>query len=347
MAEPPPRDPTDPADDETVIVPPDEPVDETIVRDEWGAETVVTRPVDDDAVLVEETETAPPRKPPTLWPWLLGLLILVLAGIGAFFLLSRDDDEPASTTTAATTQVQERTVPDVVGTTSSEATAALREAGFDVNLVSVPSDRPPGTVVAQSPAAGSGATEGTSIRLNVAVAPTGTTSTEATTTGATTTAPSTTAPTTTAPTTTAPTTTAPAPQPATVPDVVGDELADASRDFADEGLKVAVAYVPSQEAAGSVVAQAQAAGTELSRGSSVQLNVSTGADPEAEATVPRTTGSRLDGGRDQLEQAGFEVLALTVGEDGEVRNESTIVSQSPAGGASIPRGSLVLVYVGS
>ena len=43
MAEPPPRDPPDPADDETVIVPPDEPVDETVVRDEWGAETVVTR----------------------------------------------------------------------------------------------------------------------------------------------------------------------------------------------------------------------------------------------------------------------------------------------------------------
>ena len=33
--------------------------------------------------------------------------------------------------------------------------------------------------------------------------------------------------------------------------------------FADEGLKAAVAYVPSQEAAGRVVAQAQPAGTEL------------------------------------------------------------------------------------
>ena len=231
MAEPPPRDPTDPADDETVIVPPDEPVDETIVRDEWGPETVVTPPAEPDAVVVEETP--PPRKPPTLWPWLLALLVLVLAGIGAFFLLSGDDDEPSATTSATTTQVAERTVPDVVGTTSSQATQTLREAGFEANLVSVPSDRPPGTVVAQSPAAGSTETEGTSVRLNVAVAPTGATTTEATTT---------------APSTTAPTTTAPAPQPATVPDVVGDELADAARDFADEGLKVAVAYVPSQEA---------------------------------------------------------------------------------------------------
>ena len=147
MAEPPPRDPPDPADDETVIVPADEPVDETVVRDEWGAETVVTGPVVDDAVVVEETE--PPRKPPTLWPWLLALLILVLLGLGALYLLTRDDDDQSATTTAATTQAAERTVPDVVGTTSSEATATLREAGFEANLVSVPSDRPPGTVVAQ------------------------------------------------------------------------------------------------------------------------------------------------------------------------------------------------------
>ena len=46
MAEPPPpRDPQDPADDETVVVPPcRQPVDETIVRDEWGPETVVAQP---------------------------------------------------------------------------------------------------------------------------------------------------------------------------------------------------------------------------------------------------------------------------------------------------------------
>ena len=328
MAEPPPRDPPDPADDETVIVPPDEPVDETVVRDEWGAETVVTGPVVDDAVVVEETE--PPRKPPTLWPWLLALLILVLLGLGALYLLTRDDDDQSATTTAATTQAAERTVPDVVGTTSSEATATLREAGFEANLVSVPSDRPAGTVVAQDPAPGTTQPEGTSVRLNVAEEAQGTTTGATTTTG----------------TTTAQTTTAPPPQPspAVVPDVVGQELAGAARAFADEGLKVSTAYVPSQEPFGRVVAQAQPAGTELERGATVQLNVSTGPDPAEKVTVPSTAGQTLGEGRDALEQAGFEVLALTVG-DGEIRNESKIVSQSPAGGASIPGGALVLVYV--
>ncbi len=329
MAEPPPRDPKDPADDETVIVPPDEPVDETIVRDEWGQETVVTQP-EGDALVVEETETASPgRKPPTLWPWLLALLVFVLAGLAAAYFLTRDDDEQAATTAATTTGTEVVSVPDVVGTTSSQATETLRNAGFDVNLVSVPSDRAPGTVVAQAPPAGSEQPEGSTIRLNVAEASTDTTT--GTTTSQTTTAPATTAP-------------PPQPSPATVPDVVGQELAQGARAFADEGLKSSVAYVPSQEVFGRVVAQAQPAGTELERGDTVQLNVSIGPEPAEKVAVPRAVGESLDDGRDALEQAGFEVLALTVG-DGEIRNESTIVSQSPAGGASIPRGALVLVYV--
>lgn len=324
---PPPGTPPDPADDETIVV------------DEWGPEpqTIVEHR--------EEVVEPPRRRMPTIWPWLLALLVLVLAGLGALYFLSRDDDEPAATTSAATTTTatttatERRSVPDVVGTTSAQATETLRDAGFEVNLVAVPSDRAPGTVVAQAPRAGTEQPEGSSIRLNVAEA--ATTTTGETTTGETTTGETTTEATTTA-TTTAPTPTPP--RPAVVPDVVGQELADAARAFADEGLKVGVAYVPSQEAAGRIVAQAQPPGTERKRGDTVQLNVSIGAEPQAAGTVPRTAGQTLERGRDLLEQAGFEVLALTVG-DRDVRNESRILSQSPGGGASVPRGSLVLVYV--
>jgi serine/threonine-protein kinase len=221
-------------------------------------------------------------------------------------------------------------VPDVVGTTSSQATATLRDAGLEVNVVGVPSDQPSGTVVAQSPAAGKQAKTGSTVRLNVAQAP-----------GETTTQPaSTTAP---PPATTQPTTTAA--QPATVPDVVGQELAEAAKAFADEGLKASVKYVPSDEPQGRVIAQAQPAGTERKRGDTVQLNVSTGPSPAATAAVPDVVDSRLDEGRGALEQAGFEVLALSLG--GRVLNESTIGSQTPAAGASIPGGSLVILYVGA
>ncbi len=335
MVEPPPpprdpRDPREPAEDETVIVPPAE---ETIVEDAWEPES---------EVFVERTdEPVPPRRPmPKLWPGLLALLVLVLGGLAAAYFLSQDDEDAAVTTTAATTTAATTTtaeqvsVPDVVGTTSSEATAALTGAGLDVNLVAVPSDAPSGQGVAQSPVAGREVAEGTTVRLNVAEprpapppATTGETTTGETTTGQTTTEATTTAP----------------PQPATVPDVVGDELADAARAFADERLKVAVRYVPSNEAAGRVVAQAQPAGTQRRRGDTVQVNVSIGAEPQAAAAIPDVVGRRNDEARQALDDAGFEVLVINLG--GQVRNESVVGSQSPAAGASVPRGSLVLLYV--
>jgi beta-lactam-binding protein with PASTA domain len=193
----------------------------------------------------------------------------------------------------------------------------------------VPSDEPSGTVIAQNPAAGKQAKSGDTVRLNVAQAAGETT-------------PSTTAPPPTA-TTQPPATTAP-PARATVPEGVGKELAVAAEEFADAGLKVAVRYVPSNEPAGRVIAQAQPAGTERRRGDTVQLNVSIGPEPAARAEVPGVVGRRQDQGRRTLEQAGFEVLALNL--DGEVRNESPIASQTPAAGASVPRGSLVLLYLG-
>jgi eukaryotic-like serine/threonine-protein kinase len=442
MVEPPPRDPRDPADDETVVVPPDGSVDETVISDGWGpeSEAFVT-----EGTIVEEaeTETMPPRRP-LIWPWLLALLVVVLAGLGAYLYFTQQDE---STVPAVTGLSQERaeaevrdaglepeatrqestrpqgivlaqspgagdkvdegssvrlvvstgppretvpdvvgqteseavaalteagfkadvtqafsdkkagivvsqepqagsnlnegsavaltvskggkpvTVPDVVGTTSSEATTTLQNAGLKVNVVAVPSDQPSGTVVAQNPAAGKQAQAGGTVRLNVAKAP-----------GQTTTQPAATTP---PPGTT---TEAPATAPATVPDAVGQELADAATAFADESLKVGVRYVPSNEPQGRVIAQAQPAGTVIKRGDTVQINVSIGAEPAAAAGVPNVAGRRLDEARQALEQAGFETLALDLG-GGELRNSSVIGSQTPAGGASIPGGSLVILYV--
>ncbi|HXH87279.1 MAG TPA: PASTA domain-containing protein [Gaiellaceae bacterium] len=226
-------------------------------------------------------------------------------------------------------------VPDVVGTTSSEATAALRDAGLGVNLVPVPSDRPAGTVVAQSPAAGATAKSGAKVRLNVAQAANETTPAA-----------------TTAPTTTEaappPTTTAPPPQPATTtaPDAVGQELAVGARSFGDAGLKVAVRYVPSQEAQGRIVAQAQPAGTELRRGDTVQVNVSTGAEPAPATAVPNVMGAEQERARSLLEDAQFEVLAIELA-TADQSKIGRVLSQSPPASAQIPRGSLVILYIGA
>lgn len=223
------------------------------------------------------------------------------------------------------------TVPDVVGTTSSEATETLRDAGLEANVVPVPSGEPPGTVVAQRPAAGKAAKRGDAVRLNVARRPDDTT-------------PTTTAP---PPATTAPppATTAPPPQPAIVPDAVGGSLADAARDFADEGLKVSVRPVPSRRPAGEVVAQARPAGSEAERGDTVQVNVSIGPDPAPETSVPDVAGLEVDEARQRLGRAGFEVLVLE--QEGNAARAGEVLSQTPSGGATVPRGSLVILYVGA
>ena len=443
MAEPPPRDPGDPADDETVIVPPDRSVEETVISDGWGPESEV--------FTAEETvveETAVPPKRPLIWPWLLALLVAVLAGLGAYLYFTQQDEstvpavtgmrqeaaetavrdaglEPETTrqesskpaglvlgqSPEAGTEVDEGSsvrlvvstgppretvpdvvgetqsqavtaltaagfetdvaeafsdkkagvvvsqkpaagaaleeggtvalvvskggkpviVPDVVGATSAEATSKLEAAGLKANVVAVPSSEQAGTVVAQNPAPGNDATTGDTVRLNVAKAA-GTTTTQP---AATTPPPA---------TTTQPGATTAPPEPATVPDVVGKPLADAATALADEGLKAGVKYVPSDEPQGQVVAQAKPSGTEGKRGDTVQINVSVGANPAADASVPNVAGRRLDEARQSLDQAGFETLALDLSGD-ELRNSSAIGSQTPAAGASIPGGSLVILYV--
>ena len=398
---------------------PPDPADETLVDSDWT-------PGPQTEVVYEEREAPPPpprRRLPTLWPWLLALLVLALAGIGAALYFSQDDDEG---TTATTTQAAARVevpllvglreqralevlrdaglqpgetsrragtkpagvvteqepeagarvaegmdvalvvsqgppretvpdlvgervdqavgdleqagfessvgrvfaeepagvvveqapqagtklkegatvalqvskgpepvpVPDLVGRQVSEATGAVRDAGFRVNIVTVPSQEPGGTVVAQNPVGGTLAKPGTAIRLNVAQ----TTTSEGTTTQG---------------TTTGQTTPAQPAGPATVPDVVGLTQAEAAKALHDAGLKPSLQYVPSQDVPeGLVVAQARPAGTTLERGDAVGVNVSVGPDQVPLVTVPNVEGEREQAARTRLQEAGFRVQVL-------------------------------------
>ena len=111
-----------------------------------------------------------------------------------------------------------------------------------------------------------------------------------------------------------------------------------------KGWKVDVRYVPSGEAAGRIVAQSRPAGTELKQGDTVQLNVSEGANPQAGDKRSGRDGPHADGGakaarRRRLRGAG---AATSSGRD----RAGHVLSQTPRGGASIPLGSLVILYVG-
>jgi eukaryotic-like serine/threonine-protein kinase len=129
---------------------------------------------------------------------------------------------------------------------------------------------------------------------------------------------------------------------ATVPDVQGLQLLSASDQFADEGLRVAVKYVPSQQRKGNVVGQQRPAGTELQRGDTVGLTVSNGPSAEGVVPVPDAVDKTAAEGQSILEQAGFSVHAIPI----PALTEDRVIYHSPAAGTRIPRGSVVVLYHG-
>ena len=62
-------------------------------------------------------------------------------------------------------------VPEVVGARESDAVATLRAAGLVPNVVDIFSDEPEGTVIAQDPKGGTSIVVGTEVRLNVSKGP--------------------------------------------------------------------------------------------------------------------------------------------------------------------------------
>jgi beta-lactam-binding protein with PASTA domain len=130
---------------------------------------------------------------------------------------------------------------------------------------------------------------------------------------------------------------------ATVPDAIGDDIADAAEDFAEAGLRVTIDYIPSNESKGTVATQARPAGTELQRGDTVPLGVSTGTSTAGELRVPDVTGQPEGDATDALERGRFEVLSIAVA---AVQGDE-VIYQSPTAGSRAPLDGLVVLYVGS
>jgi serine/threonine-protein kinase len=123
----------------------------------------------------------PPEDPPPdreLWPWLVVLLVLVLAGLAAAWFATRDSgttpeavtvqttvaakpepqtrsaQQQATTAPATTTQSQTIVVPDLIGQSRNEAVRTLEAQGLTPDVREVPSTEADGTVVSQHPAGG-------------------------------------------------------------------------------------------------------------------------------------------------------------------------------------------------
>ncbi|MFH8975713.1 Stk1 family PASTA domain-containing Ser/Thr kinase [Streptomyces sp. NPDC017890] len=129
--------------------------------------------------------------------------------------------------------------------------------------------------------------------------------------------------------------------PVDVPDVAGDDLADARAELTEAGLKVRVAteQVNSEHDRGQVARQTPAPGSRAAKGDTVTLTVSKG--PEM-IEVPDVVGDSVDDAKRKLKDAGFQV-----DEDRGLLGlfGDTVKDQSVDGGNTAPKGSSVTITI--
>ncbi|MFH8804669.1 Stk1 family PASTA domain-containing Ser/Thr kinase [Streptomyces sp. NPDC017936] len=130
-------------------------------------------------------------------------------------------------------------------------------------------------------------------------------------------------------------------RPVDVPDVTGEDLADARAELQEAGLKVKVATeeVNSEYDKGQVAAQSPRADQRAAEGDTVTLTVSKG--PEM-VEVPDVVGASVGDAKKLLEGAGFEV-----DEDRGLLGlfGDTVKSQSVEAGDTAPKGSTITITI--
>ncbi|MFF8988517.1 Stk1 family PASTA domain-containing Ser/Thr kinase [Streptomyces sp. NPDC014983] len=129
--------------------------------------------------------------------------------------------------------------------------------------------------------------------------------------------------------------------PIDVPDVTGDDPADAEQELTDAGLKVKIAgeQVNSAYDKGKVARQSPGDGSQAAAGDTVTLTLSKG--PEM-IEVPDVTGDSVDDAHQALEGAGFKVE-----EDRGILGlfGDTVKKQSVEGGKTAPKGSTITITI--
>ncbi|GAB2839669.1 Stk1 family PASTA domain-containing Ser/Thr kinase [Streptomyces deserti] len=129
--------------------------------------------------------------------------------------------------------------------------------------------------------------------------------------------------------------------PVDVPDVTGEDLAEARADLENAGLKVEIASarVNSEHDKGQVARQTPGGGSQAAEGDTVTLTLSKG--PEM-VEVPDVVGDSVDDAKRKLEAAGFQV-----DEDRGLLGlfGDTVNGQSVEGGDTAPKGSTITIEI--
>ncbi len=127
----------------------------------------------------------------------------------------------------------------------------------------------------------------------------------------------------------------------TVPDAVGKTSEAANKIFADSGLRTDTVYEYSAEhPADTVISQSAAAGSGVSRGSTVTLTVSKGAE---QVKVPDLLGKTADEAYDTLTDLGFAYKILY--EYSELFEKGTVSGQNVEGGKTADKGSELILVI--
>ena len=303
----------------------------------------------------------PPRRR-TVWPWLLALVLIAGALVGGWFAYEALQDQLSATKPVAVPDVKgvpeelavsnireaglkelvqrepnsdgvkegvvasqdpqpgDRTekgnfvtiivstgppktrVPDVVGQSRDAAVSQLVNAGLKANVVPVNSLQDVNTVLATAPKAGTELIEGATVRVNVSKGP----------------------------------------KPITVPNVIGSAFESAESTLQGVGFAVTREEVEDPAAAGTVVGQSPAAGTQAPKSSVITLQVSSG--PKT-SQVPDVTSLTEADARAQLELSGFEVQVVEEIVNDQL-NDGKVLSQDPEGGNDADEGVTVVIVVG-
>jgi serine/threonine-protein kinase len=130
--------------------------------------------------------------------------------------------------------------------------------------------------------------------------------------------------------------------PVSVPDVSGMDQVEATQTLNNAGLRVQKqSKASSSVPAGTVIDSSPSAGTQVARGSTVTINVSTG--PE-QVQVPNVIGQSQSAATSTLTGAGLDVRVVQV--PSSPSNTGKVIAQNPSSG-SVDRGSTVTIDVGT
>ncbi len=194
-------------------------------------------------------------------------------------------------------------VPDVLGLTEADAKRRVRAAGLRPTTAEESSAKvPTGTVIRTDPSAGRPVDRRSAVTLTVSSGP----------------------------------------EQVDVPDVTGQDEADAVATLREKGLTAVIREKASSEPEGTVVTQSPAGGLQVDQGSSVTVFVSNGKVKE----IPDVTGLSQAEAESQIEDAGFTPTIRTRPTD-QPDEVGTVLSQSPRGGAERREGSTVALTVGA